>query len=427
LNVEPPARLDVLYITHNGIADHIGQSQIAPYCLRLAEIGYSIHVLSAEKPGRAALKERYRKLFADRGIEWTYVTYHNRPPLVSQFYDVAQMWRAALAIARRARPVMVHCRSYLPITIGVDLKRKFGTKLLIDFRHFWVEAGLADSRYKFVYRAFKRWEPSFFAAADHVVALTEKAAGILNGWYPSKAGLDRFTVIPCCADFAHFDLVTVDPVDTARTRRELALEPDDFVLLYLGSIGPDYLLAEMMALFKQLLALRPSAKFLFVSNNGEERVEDERQTAGLPMTSIRFVNVPRDEIPRYLAVTDLSVLFYRPDLSRAGCSPTKLAELLACNIPVVANTNVGDLDQILSIERNASVVVKDFAPATLRTALEQVLAVTSAKRHEIRAASTDYSLEAGARRYAGVYEKLVGPPSHAVGPNAANVPETAIA
>lgn len=427
MNADVPPRtvarsaLDVLYLTHNGIADHIGQSQIAPYCLRLAERGYRIHILSVEKPGREDLKQRYRRLFAERGIRWTTVPYHNRPQLVSQFYDLSRMRTAAMRIAKAERPAMVHCRSYLPITVGVALKRRFGTKLLIDFRHFWVEAGLADSRYKFVYRAFKRWEPAYFAAADHVVALTRTAARILDGWYPSREGLGRFTVIPCCADFAHFDLATVDPAAVATARDKLRLTPDDHVLLYLGSIGPDYLVTEMMALFAQLLALRPTAKFLFVSNNGAERVEEERVAAGLPSEAIRFVNAPRDDIPAYLALTDLSVMFYRPDLSRAGCSPTKLAELLACNIPAVANTHVGDLDEILSIDRNASVVVPDFAPATLRAALERILAVSPAKRAAIRDASRDYSLEAGADLYAGVYDKLIGPPA---APRFAPAPET---
>ena len=131
----------------------------------------------------------------------------------------------------------------------------------------------------------------------------------------------------------------------------------------------------------------------------------------MPPEAIRFVNAPRDEIPNYLALTNLSVLFYRPDLSRAGCSPTKLAELLACNIPVVANTQVGDLDQILSIERNSSVVVEDFRPETLRAALQRILSVTPLRRAHIREASTDYSLEAGAQRYASVYQKLIGTPS----------------
>lgn len=415
----------ILYITHNGITDHIGQSQIAPYCMGLAERGYSIHVVSAEKRGREALKERYRKLFAERGIKWSYVTYHNRPPLVSQLYDVVRMRRLALRIAARERPQLVHCRSYLPILIGAAIKRKFGAKLLIDFRHFWVEAGLEDSPYKFVYRAFKKFEPGWFAAADHVVALTHKAAGILNGWYPSRQGLDRFTVIPCCADFEHFNLERVKPQEVADLRARLRFDERDFVLLYLGSIGPDYLLGEMMKLFVELLKLRPDARFLFVSNNGFEQVEQTRQAFGISPEAVRFVNAGRDEIPAYLAITDLSVFFYRPDLSRAGCSPTKLAELLAANVPVIGNTNVGDLDAILSPERNCSVVVEDFEPATMRSALERVLAVDPAERSRIRGNSQEYTLEAGVERYASIYRRFVtGVEQQPVGHSGGARPET---
>lgn len=400
----------VLYITHNGITDHIGQSQVAPYCLELARRGYSIHIVSAEKPGRAELKARYRRLFEAAGIQWSHVTYHNRPPMAAQFYDVMRMRRLALRIAERERPQLVHCRSYLPIPIGVAVKKKYGSRLLIDFRHFWVEAGLEDSPYKFVYRAFKRWEPGYFAAADHVVTLTRRAAGILNGWYPSREGMDRFTVIPCCADFDHFDLARVRPEQRARAASRLGLADEEFVLLYLGSIGPDYLVGEMMKLFRELLALRPKARFLFVSNNGEPEVMRAAAAAGVDPARISFVNAPRDDVPAYLALADLSVFFYRPDLSRAGCSPTKLAELLAANVPVIGNAGVGDVGEILSIDRNGSLAVPDFEPATLRAALERVLAVDPASRSRIRANSREFTLQAGADLYASIYRKFVPGP-----------------
>jgi glycosyltransferase involved in cell wall biosynthesis len=398
----------ILYITHNGITDHIGQSQIAPYCLGLAELGHDIHIVSAEKPGRDLLRQRYQAQFDARSIRWSTVTYHNRPPLISSFVDVMRMRRLALRIAADERPALVHCRSYLPIPIGVEVKRRTGAKLLIDFRHFWVEAGLEDQPFKFVYKTFKRWEPGYFAAADHVVTLTRRAAAILDGWYPSAEGLGRFTVIPCCADFNHFDTTRVDDEQVRALREKLGFAPDDFVLLYLGSLGPDYLLREMMLLFRELLMMRPGAKFLFVSNNGEEQMAAMAKDLNLPADSIRFTTVPRDEVPAYLKLTDLSVFFYRADLSRAGCSPTKLAELLAADVPVIGNSGVGDLDDLLSLDRNCSMVVTDFAPASLRRALEQVMAVPRGSRDRIRAASGEYRTEEGVRRYAEIYRKLTG-------------------
>ena len=38
--------MKVLYISHDGITDHIGKSQVAPYLLGLAAKGYGITVLS---------------------------------------------------------------------------------------------------------------------------------------------------------------------------------------------------------------------------------------------------------------------------------------------------------------------------------------------------------------------------------------------
>lgn len=411
MKLSKKSQIDVLYITHNGITDHIGQSQIAPYCIFLAKLGYNLHIVSAEKPGRDDLIERYKAIFWECGIKWSFVTYHNFPPVASQLYDIVMMRRLALAIAEREQPRLIHCRSYLPIEIGRAIKRKTGAKLLIDFRHFWVEAGLEDSPYKFVYRAFKRREPLYFAAADHVVTLTKRAARILQDWYPSLEGNAHYTVIPCCADFDHFDTRKVDPGRVSALCSSLGFDPDDPVLLYLGSIGPDYLVEEMMQLFREMVAMHGNARFLFVSNNGQGRIEAVREKMGLPKTSVRFVTSSRDDVPAYLALSDVSVFFYRADLSRAGCSPTKLAELMAANIPVIGNTGVGDLDEILSLERNGSVVVQDFESATLRQALNAVMNISDERRARIRDANRAYSLEEGGARYASVYERLIGPPS----------------
>ena len=39
----------ILYITHDGITDHIGQSQIAPYLLGISKSKVSVFILSVEK------------------------------------------------------------------------------------------------------------------------------------------------------------------------------------------------------------------------------------------------------------------------------------------------------------------------------------------------------------------------------------------
>lgn len=406
---------DVLYLTHNGITDHIGQSQIAPYNLGLAERGYRIHIVSAEKPGRDALMERYRQRFADAGIRWSWVTYHNRPQVAAQLYDVARMRSLALRIARAERPRLVHARSWLPLEIGKAVKRSTGARFLLDFRHFYIESGVQDSRFPWVYRLLGTREQGYFDAADHVVTLTRKAAEVLDRRYLHPKGLDRYTIIPCCADFEHFDLSRIEPARVAEARAALGLAPEQTVLLYLGSIGAVYLLGEMIRLFVELRKLRPDARFLFVCNNGQQEIAAAAAAAGLPADSISIVHASRDEVPVYLALASLSVMFFRPSADLAGVSPTKMAELFAANVPMISNSGVGDLETILRPDVNASLVVRDFASDTLREAIQQVLAVAPDKRMATRARSGEYTLASGVAAYAGIYERLIGPPANGAG------------
>jgi glycosyltransferase involved in cell wall biosynthesis len=181
-------------------------------------------------------------------------------------------------------------------------------------------------------------------------------------------------------------------------------------MLYLGSIGPDYLLPQMLELFKQLRLARPTAQFLLLSTNAANQVEEARVAAGLPEDAIKVTAVERAAVPAHIALADFSVVFVRPSLSKAGGSPTKLAEVFAMNVPVIANSRVGDLEAIIDYGRNGSVVVHDFEPDTLRAAVEKVLRLSDERRAQIRANSCEFTLEEGVRRYHRIYEQLAGEP-----------------
>jgi len=401
--------MSILYITQNGITDHIGRSQVAPYLLDLARQGYRIYVLSAEKAGQDSLIAQYQKLFDDAGITWTWVRYHNKPPLISTVYDLLRMYFAARKIVKTEGIRLVHCRSFPPAVIGYRLKRALGVKYIFDFRDFYADGGLVNKPFKFVYRYLKKLEGPMIQSADKVVCLTHKAKEILVQWYlqDDPNPVRHFQVIPCCADFQHFDAGRLTFADRLAARQRAGVKPDEFVLLYLGSLGPDYLLPHLMALFRQVLAVRPGARFVFVSNNGKELVDAECDAQGVARESIRFLSADRKEIPALISIANLSAVFIRADLSKAGCSPTKLAELFACNVPVIVNAGVGDMDAIISLTKNGSVVVPDFTDATLRAAVEQVIGCQKENTVNIRENSREFALEEGVARYAAVYQELL--------------------
>jgi glycosyltransferase involved in cell wall biosynthesis len=204
----------------------------------------------------------------------------------------------------------------------------------------------------------------------------------------------------------------------ARRRAQLGIPAGAPVLLYLGSLGADYLLREMMALFRELRTLHPDAIFLILANNGRELAEREAEAAGVPKEALRFTSANRADVPEHIALADLSAVFIRPTESKAGCSPTKLGELFAMNVPIVANSGFGDIDEIVGLATNGSVVVHDFAPETLRSALAAVLARRDAAGPSIRSASGNFSLDEGVRRYDSIYRRLSGEKTAPAGPDA---------
>lgn len=411
--------IPVLYITYDAITDHIGQSQVAPYLVELAAKGHRITLLSAEKTDRHELIEKYRRLFKQAGVDWHFVAYHKKPPVVSTVWDVMAMNRLALRLIKTSGIQVVHCRSYVASLIGLHCKKKLGTRFIFDMRDFWADAGKETRRFdvennrvhKAVYDFFKQKEKAFISRADHIISLTEAGKKIMLDWQSAgKIELNApITVIPCCANFSVFNRAALDAGKLAAVKTKLGIGAADFVLNYLGSLGPTYLTDEMMDVFNILLKKKPEAKFLIIANNDHHLASEAAQRKGIDPSKLIVTKGKKEEVPYLIASSHLSLCFIIPSFAKQASSPTKLAELLAMNVPVIANTNVGDLDAILKPDKNNSDVVRSFTDEEYNRVLDGVLGRMQNGR-DIRAASTEFSLERGVELYDAVYRQL-GPAS----------------
>ena len=406
--------MTILYITQNGITDHIGRSQVAPYLLGLAQKGYKIHLLSAEKKGRTELVDIYKDIFSNVGISWTRTTYRMNPPIMGQAFTQARLQYLAQSIVCKNDIKLLHCRSHPAALIGEKIFDFKGIPYIFDFRDFYADGGLEKTAgfRRQLFKKIKKREKEMIRKAAHVVCLTEKAKSILIDWYLQDTinPNQLFSVIPCCADFSHFNPTKISDHARERARLSVAIPEQATTLVYLGALGEDYLLEPMLRLFKQLLSIDPASIFLFIANNGSDLVSTALKRLAIPSRSVRFVSVQREDVPAFLSLASLSVIFIRSTLSKAGCSPTKLAELLAMNIPVIANTGVGDMDSIINLSTNGSVVVSDFHDSTLRSALKTVISTAANQHVRIRSNSMNFNLPAGIHKYQSVYDLILPAP-----------------
>jgi glycosyltransferase involved in cell wall biosynthesis len=383
----------ILFLSYDGLTDPLGQSQILPYLAGLRSIGYQITIVSFEKRDRFINGiQGVRDACVKSKMDWYPLQYHRKPPILSTIADLIRLRGICIMLSRKIKFDIVHCRSYITAMVGMAMQKKYGTKFIFDMRGFWaderVEGGLWNLRnpiFYWIYKFFKRKEKELLLRADHVVVLTEEASRIVRDW-GRKHGI---TVIPCCVDLDLFNPKKYSVKDNSALRQQLNFTDDDFILVYVGSIGTWYLFDEMKEYFYQLKKVIPTAKLLILTPDVDRIVKDG---------NVRALAVPREDVPRHIAISDVSICFIRPSFSKKGSSATKIAEVLAMGKPVVTNPGWGDVDTLATVVPGFKLVQLGDKPLVIELPLFEPrnIAFTSL-----------FSLQSGVAKYASVYRKLL--------------------
>jgi glycosyltransferase involved in cell wall biosynthesis len=404
---------NTLYISYDGLTDALGRSQVLPYVTGLRRRGHRFTILSCEKPDRFASEgAKVRAICEAEGIAWRPLPYHQRPPVLSGVYDRIMLSREAARLHRETLFDIVHCRSYIPAAAGMALKRRFGVRFLFDMRGLWpeekVEAGSwpqSKPLFRAIYNYFKRLEAKLFASSDHVVTLTRASLPNLQARPTLRDGGAGLSVIPCCADFEHFPLPTA--AIRAEARRTLGIHAEAKVLAFLGSPGPWYLLDEMLDFFAVYQAKVPEALMLFVSHHPRELVVQAAARRGIPADRIVVRGATREEVPQFMSAADAGLFFIPPVPSKVATSPTKMAEMMALGLPVVANARIGDVEEILR-DTGCGVTVRSFDQSGYEAAVEELGRISRSPAEVREAAIALFDLAEGVDRYDGIYRRLLG-------------------
>jgi glycosyltransferase involved in cell wall biosynthesis len=398
------------------MTDPLGQSQVLPYLCGLSAKGYSIFLISCEKPDRY---EKGKALIEDicsrHHIQWHPILYWHKPPVISPFLNVLRLNRLAKKLINKHHIELLHCRSYLSALIGLGFKLKHGKKFLFDMRGFYpnerVDGNVwpqTNPLFRFIYNYFKGKEKDFCENADYTISLTYNGKQEIHSWTKLRNNPIQIEVIPCCADLDFFSKKNVDPNLVAELMHKLDISENDYVLTYLGAIGTWYMTQEMLAFYKQLQLRKPEAIFLIITAEEPDLVRQAAEKTGVDLSRIRVYKASRIEVVQLLSITDFSIFFIKPAYSKKASSPTKLGELLSIGIPVICNSNVGDVDHIIN-KSNTGIVIKNF---TIESYLQAIDAMEEYQEVDIaqRAESVRdfFDLKTGVERYASVYQKLIG-------------------
>lgn len=398
----------MLYITRNGMLEPLGQSQVLAYLRGLSQ-HYNVSLISFEKPEDAAdasAFERVQKVCSAHGIRWLPQRFHHRPKLIAPAWSMLVFLFLCLREVRRDNADLIHARSYIPAAVALLVHKLTDTPFIFDMRALWPEELITAGRLKrgsWLHKAIVRVERACLKNAAAVVSLTQAAVDYLHKQYPEELAGQTLVVIPTCADLDRFV-----PIDGEEPRSVIEIGP---VYSCLGTVLSGWFRLDLLRIFFQEVGTRDgAASFEIVTRDDPVEVRKQLNLTGELNARLEVYSMPPGEVHKSVQRHTASIMFYAGgEVSELGRSPTRMAEILGCGLPVVANPGVGDVAEIIQKYR-VGVLVTEGTSDAMRSAFQQLEDLLEDPELPSRcrcAAEEVFSLQAGTEAYRELYRNIL--------------------
>lgn len=369
-----------LYLCYFGLREPLVQTQVLPYLRQVRNGGIKISILTFETNPKETwtneeINSRKQELLKE-GIDWYFLTYHKTPTVPATLFDILNGAFFTWKFIRRENPEIIHARVHVPALMGAIAKKFVSKKpkLLFDIRGFFPEEYTDAGHWKEngkLYRVVKRVEKWLLKESDGFVVLTEKGREIL---FPEskETGFDKLgrpvEVIPCCVDLERFNRVEEETEIGFRTKHNLE---NRFIITYVGSFGGWYLTEETADFLGVAKKEKPNTFALILTQSNPEEIKPLLKSRGFDDPDFLITKVAPEKIPYYISGADIALSFIKPCFSKQSSSPTKNAEYLACGLPVIVNSGVGDTAE-MTLADGTGVVIDKFSREVYQGALNQI-------------------------------------------------------
>jgi glycosyltransferase involved in cell wall biosynthesis len=188
-----------------------------------------------------------------------------------------------------------------------------------------------------------------------------------------------FETIPCAVDM---DLFAFSPKDRQRMREKLGWT-SNFIVVFNGSWQDHHLPTKMMSFFLQLCQSGIPAKFLILTTANVHDVKNALFQAGISSDDCRILSLPHEKVPEYLMAGDVGLMLIEQVWGKRFSSPIKMGEYLACGLPVLATSHIGDTTEILNKDPDVGITLDIRNGEQLSRLVEYVQRISVSDRMEV--------------------------------------------
>ena len=275
--------------------------------------------------------------------------------------------------------------------LGLPLCFTFHTRYDVYLRHYAPAAGAV------LVPALNAYVRGYCNRCDLVIVPTRAIGQRL-----AELGVrTRVEVVPSGVPVARF--AGRDPAERTRVRCQLAVDPQDVVLLYTGRLSREKNLPLLLEAFRQLAATHPAAHLVLVGD-GPLRDELAAAVASWGLSGrVRFVGaVPPERIPAYYRAADVYVF---PSVTET--QGLAVVEAMAAGLPVAAVSSEV-LEEIVGDGREG--LVTPASAAALAAACRRLVEEPDLRRRmgaAAQAAARAYDSDVILARMLRLYQELV--------------------
>lgn len=333
------------------------------------------------------------------GIRWLPQRFRPRPKSIASVLSMLRMIWLVWREVHGQNAQLIHARSYIPATVAMIVSWLTNVPFIFDMRALWPEELITAGRLRrgsLLHRAIIAAEQACLRRAGAVVSLTHAAVDHLGRVYPGDMSGQSVMVIPTCADLNRF------------TRADQ--HPPQRVIGCLGTVLSGWFRVDWLAAFLHVAAKRDEdTVFEITTRDHPARVRATLDPDGKLAGRLRIAPSATEDVQKVLQGQAASVMFFTDGLSKLGSSPTRMAEILGCGLPVVANEGVGDVARIVRMYR-VGVLAEGSEPRAMAKAWTELLELLEDPELASRcrnAAEEVFSLKSGTASYARLYEQVL--------------------
>ena len=335
--------MKLLFIAWDGVGDHYMRGLFLPIMNGLRQKGFDVHILHLSSMPRNKL-EALQELSRQLELSYHHVQIKRSARGFVEAVFSGRSWLKRYK--KKHKNGMVMPRSLMPALL-VRLAGLGGHTLIYDADGLALDerldfAGWQESSLKF--RFFKGIENWVMIKSHRVLVRTEKAKEVLLKRYPHLSKRQIRVVIN-----GKNELLFAPLNETVRQklRMELEVGKEDILVVYCGTLAPQYCLDEMLSWFAHLSENKVANTKLMVITGQQEMIQAHDRYNQL-QDQIILKTVAAEEVPRLLGSADIALALRKASFSMRGVSPIKIGEYLMCGLPVIASKGIGDTEAILA-------------------------------------------------------------------------------